>query len=94
MVVYSNKLKNFNGCEEVNNQKIIKLHEKWMRDLTQNNELNVVDTTYLSQVYFPVQIWIGRNELQQGSSIILKAKNKLLQRANETIIITLRSFQK
>ena len=38
-----------------------------------DNELNAVDTTYLSQVHSPFQNWIGRNELRIVSLIIRKA---------------------
>ena len=47
----------------------------WKRDLTQSKELNIGDTTYLSQVHSPVQSWIGKSELRLVSLIILKALN-------------------
>ena len=43
------------------------------RDLTQSKELNIGDTTYLSQVHSSVQSWIARSELRLVSLIILKA---------------------
>ena len=45
------------------------------RDLIQSKELNAGDTTYLSQIYSLVQIWIARNELRLVSFIILKSLN-------------------
>ena len=47
--------------------------KKWKWDVTQSNELNAGDTTYLSQVHSPIKIWIVWNELRSVSLIILKA---------------------